>query len=579
MPIFRLRAWWSALGLSLLLTACTQQRPAPPTAEAPTGSLPPITLCGPPSKQFGQVDFAVAGSPQVQADFTLGVALLHSFEYETAEKVFARILSQAPDCAMAYWGVAMSSFHPLWTPPTPTELAKGAQAVAQAQRLRPRSGREAAYVRAVAAFYQDYQRVDHHTRSRRFAQAMQAVRTAFPTDREATIFYALALTAAADPADKTFRNQRQAGALLQSLYPGRPNHPGIVHYLIHAYDYPELAQLALPAARSYAGIAPSSAHALHMPSHIFTRLGLWPECITSNLAAASSARCYAENAGLPGHWDEELHCVDYLAYAYLQQGDNRRAQAQVRYLDTMRQVSPITFKVAYALAAVPARYVLENRQWAAAARLRPHRLIPDWRPYPWQRAMLHFARALGFAHSQQPDSARREVRQLDALHQSLRGRQDAYQAQQVEVQLRTAEAWLLLTEGHSAAALSRMQQAAELEARTEKHPVAPSEVLPARELLADMLRQLGHPAEALAAYETSLQRNPNRFNSLYGAAQAAAQAGHPAKAQQYCTQLLQVAAGSSRPELAVARQLRAQPPAPAPISHHSSAGAPGYWGY
>ncbi|RAK70464.1 hypothetical protein [Hymenobacter edaphi] len=552
-------------GLSLLPSACRQHNQA-----APAGTLTELSLkrgnlsvCGPAEQQFGRVAFEVSGPQSVQADVALAVSLLHSFEYDEAEKVFARVIDQAPDCAMAYWGVAMCSYHPLWTPPTPAELAKGARAVALAQRLPKKTAREAAYIDALAAFYQDHAHADHRTRSGRFEQAMARVAARFPTDPEAAIFYALALDAAADPADKTFRKQRKAGAILEGLQPQAPRHPGIVHYLIHTYDYPELAALALPAARQYAAVAPSSAHALHMPSHIFTRLGLWDECISSNLAAAASARCYAENAGLKGHWDEELHSVDYLAYAYLQQGDNRRAREQQRYLAAVREVSPVTFKVAYAFAAVPARYVLENKQWAAAARLRPQRAHLDWAQFPWQRAITHFARALGHARTQQPDSAQREIDHLAALRTTLSGQHNDYQARQVEVQLLAAEAWLALARGQSAEALRRMQQAADLENRTEKHPVTPGEVVPARELLADMLLQLRQPAPALAAYEADLQQHPNRFNGLYGAAGAAEQAGQPAKAAAYYQRLTEVAraAAPARPEVVAARAFLARHPA------------------
>jgi tetratricopeptide (TPR) repeat protein len=545
------------LGLSLLLGACKpkSQATAPETGPGSRQPLRPISVCGPAEQQFGKVAFGTSCPAAVQADFTLALALLHSFEYEAAEKVFTRITEQAPGCAMAYWGIAMANYHPLWTPPTPAELAKGARAVARARELPGTSAREAAYIRAIAAFYQDHARLDHRTRSLRFEAGMAAVHRAFPADPEASIFYALALNAAADPADKSFRKQRQAGALLAALYPQGPDHPGIVHYLIHTYDYPELAAQALPAARRYAAIAPSSAHAQHMPSHIFTRLGLWAECIASNEAAAASARCYAENAGLPDHWDEELHAIDYLAYAHLQRGDNRQARAQWRYLTGVRQVTPMTFKVAYAFAAVPARYVLENRQWAAAARLQPHRANLDWQKFPWQRAITHFARALGAARTGQLDSARADVQQLAALHDTLSRQQDAYKAQQVQIQRLAATAWLRLAEGDSAGALARMRQAAALEDQTEKHPVTPGEVLPARELLADMLLQLGRPVEALAAYQATLRQHPNRFNALYGAAVAAERSQQPAQARSYYQQLVQLVppTGSPRPELAAAR--------------------------
>ncbi|WP_201743875.1 hypothetical protein [Hymenobacter busanensis] len=552
------------LGGVLLVPACRQSNrgDAPTAAEIRAIDLKQgnLTMCGPADQQLGTAVFETSCPASVQPDFNLALSLLHSFEYDEAEKVFARIIAREPGCAMAYWGVAMCSYHPLWTPPSPPELQKGAAALALAQRLPRKTTREAAFIQALGAFYQDWEQVEHRARSLRFEQAMAKLHADFPADREATVFYALALDAAADPADKTFARQKKAGALLQALYPGEPNHPGILHYLIHTYDYPELAALALSAARKYASVAPSSAHALHMPSHIFTRLGLWDDCIASNLAATSSARCYAESAGLKAHWDEELHGLDYLTYAYLQKGENQLARAQWRYLDTLSRVSPVNFKVAYAYAAIPARYVLENKQWPQAARLPRQPGSLDWQQYPWQHSIIHFARALGQAHLGQLDSARAELADMRRLHQALLELKDAYKANQVQIQLLSAEAWIRLAERNSAEALRLMQAAADLEDHTEKHPVTPSEVLPARELLADMLLQLGKPGLALQAYEADLRQHPNRFNGLYGAAVAAEQTGNLAKAHRYFQRLTEVAAapGANRPELAAARAFLAK---------------------
>lgn len=286
----------------------------------------PLVSCG-PEQQFGTVAFDITAPASLKEDFRLGLKLLHSFEYDEAEKVFAGILQRQPDVPMAYWGVAMANFHPLWAPPSGPELRKGAAALRAARSLRP-TGREAAYLGAIGAFYDGADSVPHRARCIRFSQAMEAVHRADPGDREAAALYALSLVAAADPKDKTYRNQLQAGTLLSGLYPGAPDHPGVVHYLIHAYDYPGLAERGLPAARRYAAVAPSSAHALHMPSHIFTRLGLWDECVRSNLESVSSAQCYAKAAGMEGHWDEEVHGLDYLVYAYLQQGNRAAAGLQ-----------------------------------------------------------------------------------------------------------------------------------------------------------------------------------------------------------------------------------------------------------
>lgn len=514
-----------------------------------------IFSCGPPDKQFGLVEFETSCSGKVKKDFNLAIALLHSFEYDEAEKVFAKIIDEEPACAMAYWGVAMCSNHPLWSPPTGPELKKGAAAIAIAQSLTAKTKRESAYIEAMALFYKDWEKLDHPTRSIFFEKAMEKTYKENPGDKEAAIFYALALDAAADPADKSYSNQKKAGAILEALYPGEPNHPGIVHYIIHTYDYPELAMLALPAARKYASIAPSSAHAQHMPSHIFTRLGLWDECIQSNLVATSSAKCYAESAGIKGHWDEELHGMDYLVYAYLQKGENVAAKEQCDYLKTIDEVYPVNFKEAYAFAAIPARYVLENKNWKDAATLPLHPVDFPWKKFPWQKAIFHFARLLGFVHTGKIDSANNELKNLDTIHDTLMAQKDSYKASEVQIQIKTAEAWILFKERKSNEALQLMNDAADMEDKTEKSPVTPGEVIPARELLGDMLLQMNKLEKALEEYEADLKTHPNRFNGLYGAGLAAERSGDFEKATNYYKQLISIAnsTGSNRPELEAAR--------------------------
>ena len=499
-----------------------------------------IISCGPPGKEFGSVAFETSCPDNVKKDFDLAVALLHSFEYDEAEKVFAKIIDDEPGCTMAYWGAAMSNYHPLWAPPTQPELEKGAKAIALAQSLPQGSQMETGFINAIAEFYKDWTTTDHRPRSLAYEKAMENIFKTYPASKEAAIFYSLALVATADPADQTFFNQRKAGSILTSLFPDGPNHPGIVHYIIHTYDYPELALLALPAARKYAAIAPSSAHAQHMPSHIFTRLGLWDECIRSNIAAASSAKCYAESAGLKGHWDEELHALDYLVYGYLQKGENSLAKQQWDYLNTMQDVSPVNFKVLYAFAAIPSRYVLENKLWKEAAALPMPSLHLPWEKFPWQKAIIHFTRLLGSAHTGNLDSAKAELKKLTKIRQALMDQKDDYKAGQVQIQVKTGEAWIFLKEGKSKEALTSMKAAASMENKTEKHPVTPGEVLPAMELLADMLLQLNKPAEALYAYEASLKKHPNRFNGLYGAALASERNNNPEKATFYYQQLLAI---------------------------------------
>jgi tetratricopeptide (TPR) repeat protein len=455
---------------------------------------------------------------------------------------------------MAYWGVAMCSYHPLWAPATLPELERGAKAIAIVKSLTRISERESDYIGAIGRYYQDWEQADEHKRSIAFEKAMEAIYRKYPRDREAAIFYALALDATADPADKTFVNQKRAGSILNALYPDAPTHPGIVHYIIHTYDYPELAELALPAARKYASIAPASAHAQHMPSHIFTRLGLWDECIKSNLISTAAAKCYAENAGIRGHWDEELHGMDYLVYAYLQKADVALAKEQCDYLKTINAVYPVDFKVAYAFAAIPARYLLENKMWKDAAGLEIHPVAFPWDKFPWQKAIIHFARLMGSVHTGEMDSARAELGKLKFLHDVVAEQKDIYKANQIGIQIKAAKAWMFFKEGKNSEALDLMNAAADMEDATQKSPVTPGEVIPARELLADMLLEMGDAKKALEAYQEDLKRHPNRFNGLYGAGSAAEKSGDAGKAGFYYQQLSAIsAAGSPRRELVAAR--------------------------
>ena len=484
-------------------------------------------------------------------DFNQAIELLHSFEYDESEKVFAKIIYENPKCSMAYWGIAMCNFHALWTPPTETELKKGSQAVKIAQMVTGKSKRESAYINAMAVFYKDWNKTDYRTRCINYEKAMEKIHQEYPDDKEAAIFYALALDVTALPSDKSFANQKKAGSILSSLYTKEPNHPGIIHYIIHTYDYPGLANSALAAARRYAMVAPSSAHALHMPSHIFTRLGLWDESIKSNLASIASAKCYAEQAGFKGHWDEELHGLDYLVYAYLQKGENDLAQEQLKYLETINEVYPTNFKVAYAFAAIPSRIYLENKDWKGAANVE---LIPSnfpWVRFPWQEAIVHFARIMGAAHLGNGILAESELTKLKQLHDTLEKQKDFYKSNQVAIQIKSAEAWMNFMSGKKQAALNEMKVAAEMEDSTEKHPVTPGEVLPAREMLGDMLFEDKQYENALQSYEAVLQKSPNRFNSLYGAGRAEEKLGNRQKASFYYNQLLAIcdSTNSNRPEL------------------------------
>ena len=515
-----------------------------------------IALCGSTEGKFGTVEFTMSCQEKVRNNFNLATALLHSFEYDEAEKAFAKVIDEDPACVMAYWGVAMSNFHALWIPQGTADLEKGLKAIELARTLDQPSPRESDYLEAVAAFYQDWEKFDHKTRCLKFEKAMQTVYEKYPTDKEAAIFYALALNATADPKDKSFHNQRKAGEILNTLYPLEPNHPGVAHYIIHNYDYPELAELALPAARNYASVAPASAHAQHMPSHIFTRLGLWQESIQSNLLSVSAAQCYAANTKMNGHWDEELHGMDYLMYAYLQEGNDAKAKQQLDLLKSYN--TPLNNnKVAYVFAAIPARYALERKEWKEAAQLETFPANFPWDKFGWENAITHFTKALGSIHTGNLEAAKKELTQLDLIRQNLATINDVYKANQVQIQINSVGAWIQLTEGDKKEAVKLMTMAADMEDATSKNPVTPGEVVPARELLGEMYMVLGEFTRALEAYEADLQRHPNRFNGLAGAAKAAEKLLNKQKTTFYLQKLvaLSVLGESKRPELIAAAKL------------------------
>lgn len=477
-----------------------------------------IVSCGPQDGQsFGTVAFNASVPPGVRNDFNIAIALLHSFEYDEAEKMFAKVIDNSPDCAMAYWGVAMSNFHSLWAPPSEADLQKGSHAVAIARSIKNKTKRESDYIEALAKFYENADKVDHRSRVLNFEKAMETVHTSYPDDMEAAVFYALALNAAAERTDKTYAKQRKAFELLNPFFQQNPLHPGIAHYIIHNMDYPELAEMALPAARKYAGVAPSSAHAQHMPSHIFIRLGLWDESIKSNLDAAASAKCYAEEAKIKGHWDEELHSLDYLVYSYLQKKDDASARQQLDYLQTINEVSPSNFKVAYAFAAIPARYALERKDWKRAAELEIYPANFPWNNFPWQKAIVHFARVLGNVHLNNIVAAEKELDTLKTLYNTLKGQKNKEdEFPQVAVQIKASEAWIELKKGNKQKALELMNEAAADEDAMEKHPVTPGAVLPARELLGEMLLETDQPALAAEAFEQDLKLHANRRNGIAG---------------------------------------------------------------
>jgi tetratricopeptide (TPR) repeat protein len=448
----------------------------------------------------------------------------------------------------------MCNFHPLWEQPSKDQYQKGVKIIAAARNISTdENSREAQYIGAVANVYDDFDKYDYHTRVLKFEKASEQLCSKFPDDNEAVIFYALALRASADPKDKTFANQKKAGAILEKLFAKYPDHPGIAHYLIHTYDYPELASMALPAARKYANIASGSAHAQHMPSHIFTRLGLWDEAIQSNTQSVSAARCYAEKSAMKGHWDEELHGLDYLMYAYLQKGDEVNAHQLMEYFMSIKSVFPQNFKGAYTFASLPSRFAIERHDWKAGAALK---LTPDsfpWSDYPWEKSNVNLARLLSAVHLKNLTQAQEELRSLRENYNVLKAKGENYKASIVEIQVKTGDAWIKFLEGKKNDAIAMMTNAADQEDATDKHPVTPGEIIPARELLADLYIELKQYDLALKSYDADLRRHPNRFNALAGAAKAAEKLGDVEKAKQYYKDLSAIAEkNSTRPEMRTA---------------------------
>jgi hypothetical protein len=461
---------------------------------------------------------------------------------------------------MAYWGIAMSNYHPLWAPPSAAELLKGATAIEKARAAGARTTRERDYIAAIELFYNDSDKLDHRTRTFAYSDAMRQLYRHNPSDREAGVFYSLTLIATGMMVhDKTYAREKEAAQILNRVLAREPQHPGVAHYIIHSYDYPALANLALPAARSYAKIAPASAHAQHMPSHIFTRLGLWSESIRSNLDAKAAAKAYAVRHNMPGAWDEQLHAMDYLAYAYLQSAQDKKAASLLDELNKIQKTEPENFKVAYAFTAIPARFALERRQWDEAAKLtvRPGDLKTfPWQRFPWAEAHTRFARAIGSARTGNVNLAREEVEKLAAIQKALVEVKGDYDwASQVEIERQVAAAWVAYAEGKQEESVQLMRAAAQLDDATEKHPVTPGAILPAREQLGELLLELKQPSAALQEFEISLRRAPNRFNGLYGAARAARLASDQKTAQIYYGKLLALCrdADSARAEIDEAR--------------------------
>ena len=498
------------------------------------------------SEKLGKVQFPVSCSAAAQTQFDRAVALLHSFWLDEAAKAFAAIAQADPSCAMAHWGTAMTLFgNPFTWPLSGKALPDGWAAVEKAKAAQAKTQRERDYIGAVEAFYRDWNKVEHRTRALAYVKAMEELTQRYPEDTEASVFYALALDVTALPTDKTYANQLKAAKILEKVFAAQPDHPGVAHYLIHSYDFPPIAAQGLTAARRYASIAPSAPHALHMPSHIFTRQGLWEESIEMNRRSAATSK---------SHFDS-LHAMDYLEYAYLQGARDGEAKRVLDEIAAIKKVDREHFVTAYALAAIPARYALERGRWADAASLLPY---PNERDFPWGNfpqgmAISVYARALGAARSgNAPASARRSKDGAGASGDDRS--QIGYWAQQADIQLGRSGLGSCAA-GNKQEGLKLMREGADMEDASEKHPVTPGHVLPARELLGEMLLELKQPALALKEFEASHKVEPNRFRGLYGAARAAELSGNHKKARAYYEKLVVVCAkaDTERPELLKAK--------------------------
>ena len=513
-----------------------------------------VSLCTPgiglsqSKDQVGTVDFPNSCSPAVQESFQRSVAMLHSFRYGETEKAFRDVLAQDPSCAIATWGIAAILMqNPLAGAGPTKDWAERAQAaIDQGRKIGARTPRERDYIEAVAAYYEDWANRPERTRQANRARAFEALAARYPTDDEAQIFYALYLAGTQSLADQSYKTYLTAAEVLEKQFAKHPDHPGVAHYLIHSYDAPPIAAKGLPAARRYASIAPAAPHALHMPSHIFTRVGAWTESVETNARAAAAAK--RDNDG-----DEQAHSMDYMVYAYLQLGRDGDAR---RVMDESAQLGRyVRFAAPYALAAMPARYAIERGDWKAATTLDP-------RPnnFLFTESLTHFARGLGAARSGDAVAAEKSAQELARLRDALKAAKNEYWATEVEVSRIGVAAWTALAQGKRDDAVALMRSAADIEDKNEKHIVTPGRILPARELLGVMLLELKRPAEALKEFETSHTREPDRFGGLYGAAQAAVQSADKVKAKRYYARLVEVAAQGTRPELAQARAFLAANP-------------------
>jgi Tfp pilus assembly protein PilF len=503
-------------------------------------------------QEHGRVDFQTSCNAAAQAQFETGMALLHHMMYDQAKPHFSAAAEADPTCAIAHWGVAMTQLNPLWAPATQQQHAAARDAITRARALEIPTERERMYVAAIAAYF-DGEDLGHRDRLARWERAQHELFAAYPDDVDAAAFFALSHLAVAPPDERGVAYRTRGGELLEPLLAAHPEHPGLYHYLIHLYDSPALAERAARVADAYDGIAPDVPHALHMPSHIFVRIGEWSGTIEWNRRSAEAALRQPVSGATSMH---HAHALDYLMYAYLQQGQDQKAREVLAEIAAVERYQD-NFAAAYALAAVPARYALEREEWAEAARLpaRPQAGYP-WDKYPQYEAISHFARGIGAARSGDPAGALASRERLDELHAATVSADEAYWATLVDAQRKAVSAWAALAEGRTEEALAQMRAAADLEDSVDKHPVTPSAVMPARELLGDMLMQADRPQEALEAYRAALKISPNRFRSHYGAARASEQVGDVDAAAHHYGELVSFGR-TERPAMEAAREFLA----------------------
>lgn len=492
-----------------------------------------------PQEQLGKVSFQTSCDRKIQPQFDRAVAMLHSFWFQQGEKAFQEILERDPSCAIANWGIAAILIgNTFGGNATAQDAQKAREAIQRGRLIGAKTERERYYIEAIAEYYDRFGDRPHGARMKSLADAFEAVAKKFPKDDEAQIFYAIYLTATQSHSDKTFADTLKAAQILEPQFEKHPHHPGVAHYLIHSYDYPPIADKGLNAAKRYAGIAPSAPHALHMPSHIFTRVGAWEASVATNRRSAEVSQAEKEPGG-------GLHAMDYMVYAYMQLARDNDAGLVLQESRRITNVTPSNQAFAYALAAIPAQIALERGMWKEATQLEP-------RPskFPFTEAMTYFARALGAARSGDTDAAEKGAQELTRIVNGLKNAKNDYWAMEVEVQRLSAAAWIAYAKGNRDEALTLMRSAADLEDKSEKSAVTPGRLVPARELLGEMLLEMKRPADALKEFEESEKHDPNRFRGLNGAAQAAAQSGDNVKAKRYFARLVELAGkGEPRPEI------------------------------